>query len=254
MRRPLGVNGVREGQVGVIEHGEDIVGIVRQLPSHGQQPFLRRREDVGTAAADLIQVTAIALQRRNILIKLFQLLVRDGQDLIGLKGGGGVELGHEVGQLGAHLLGLGGTGVLVRPPEGIDRQTLEDTAHLISQLQPVVEQLCALPQATLVALDIVQIILVPLKIFLPFGIAAIQVGQRPGIGEIHIFAFGNRHHSSSLFDIGSIIALRGGEITIEVALLNGIQTALRPPFRENPRAGWHNCPSLYSYPNRPSTC
>ena len=178
VRRPLGVNGVRKGQVSVIEHGEDIVGIVRQLPSHGQQPFLRRREDVGTAAADLIQVTAIALQRRNILIKLFQLLVRDGQDLIGLKGGGGVELGHEVGQLGAHLLGLGGTGVLVRPPEGVDRQTLEDTAHLISQLQPVVEQLCALPQATLVALDIVQIILVPLKIFLPFGIAAIQVSAQ----------------------------------------------------------------------------
>ena len=40
---------------------------------------------------------------------------------------------------------------------------------------------------------------------------------------------------TQLFDIGSIIALRGGEITIEVALLNGIQAALRSPFRENPQ-------------------
>ena len=233
----LGVDGVGEGQVGVVEHGENIVGIFGQFSRHGQQPFLCRREDVGTTAANFIQMPAIALQSRNLLVELLQLLVRNGQDLIGLKGGGGVELGHEVGQLSAHLLWLGGPGVLVRPAEGVDRQMLEDEAHLVPQLEPVVEQLSALPQTTLVALYKFQIILVPLKILMPFGVAAVEIGQRPSVGEIHIFAFGNRHRSSSLFDIGSIIALCGGEITTKVALLNRVQATLRSPFRENPRRG-----------------
>ena len=74
----LGVDGVGEGQVGVVEHGENIVGIFGQFPCHGQQPFLGRREDVGTMAANFIQMPAIALQRRIVLVELLQLLVRDG--------------------------------------------------------------------------------------------------------------------------------------------------------------------------------
>ena len=77
----LGVDGVGKSKVAVAEHAAHVLRPGGHLPGRGEELLLRGREDVGGAAADLVQGTAVSLQPGLSDVEEVQPVLVDGHDL-----------------------------------------------------------------------------------------------------------------------------------------------------------------------------
>lgn len=75
MSLPLTVHRVGEGEVGVGELGEDVIGGLGQFSGSGQQLLLRLGESVGAAALDIVEVAAVEGELGELGIKFLQTLL-----------------------------------------------------------------------------------------------------------------------------------------------------------------------------------
>ncbi len=58
----LGVEGIGEGHVGVVQHGEDVLGLDGHLLSGGQQGLPVGRQHMGPHADDFVQLATVKLK------------------------------------------------------------------------------------------------------------------------------------------------------------------------------------------------
>lgn len=68
VRLALGVDGIGEGEVGIVEHGEHLAGTGGHLLSLGQQGLLGRRQHVVTQGTDLVEGATVLCKCGKLLI------------------------------------------------------------------------------------------------------------------------------------------------------------------------------------------
>ena len=181
MGLPFPVHCVGEGEVGVGELGEDVIGGLGQLSGGGQQLLLRLGQGVGAAALDVVEVAAVEGELGELGIKFLQTLLGQSQQLRHLKGGGTHQLHILGGDLAHHGLVGSYPGVLVAFPLGIVHELAEHLSGLLLQGDKVVEGLGALAQTAGIALQLLGEGFQSLELLLPGLVGGVEVGGVPGI-------------------------------------------------------------------------
>ena len=187
----LTVHGVGEGHVGIVEHAINIVRRGGHFTGGCQQLFLGGAEDVGSAAADIVQTAAVALQGGAVGIELFHGLVGDRHDLRRCKAGRGIQLNIGAHDSAHHGLILGDTGVLVAAAHGVVAESVSQDRDLFLQLHIAKELLGTLAQLTGKGGILARQLLRFFQIRLPKLVGGVNVADGPLVLLADLRTFGN---------------------------------------------------------------
>ena len=182
-------------QVGVGEHRENVLRGLGHFACGGQQLFFRGRKNVRTAAAALIEITAVQLQLWLLAVELLHLFIGNGQELGCLKAGLGLGLDIRLHKLADHALIIGIAFVLISAAHGVVAKALGTDGEHIHQL-PVRQQLLrGLRDPTCKACKLVDLRLKLFQILLPKLVRGVQILQRPLVlnGDLASFRDFFRH-------------------------------------------------------------
>ena len=205
MLHPAAVHRRGKGEVGVGQFGENVVRRLGHITGSGQKPLLGVREGMGPAALDVVKIAAVKGQLRLLRIEGLQPLLRDGENLRRLKGGGAQKV-HIEGHGFAHhgLIGVH-AGVLIAFALGIIQQLGEPLAGLLLQGDIVVQGIRTGIQTPGISAQGLDLGAEQLGVGMPCVVRWIEVGSIPGIVRRNFTAerdrFMVRHEESLLFEM-----------------------------------------------------
>ena len=140
----LGVDGIREGHVGVVEHSIDRIGRVGHLAGGGEELFFCGREHVRAAASNVVQIAAVALQFRQFCIEFLHRFIGDRHDLRGGEAGGRLERHVGAHQAAHHGLIFGNSCILIGAAHGVVAQRIGKHGDFFRQFH-IVKQILRRP-------------------------------------------------------------------------------------------------------------
>jgi len=195
VRQLMGIAGlvhhVRIDHIGVAEHAGHVLRGVGHFAGGGQQLLLGRGEDMGLAAADLIQAAAVGLQLRLGGVEQIQGILRDLHDLRGGKGSSAGDGHQRAHGFAAHILIEAVAGVLVALAAGVAIQAAQPLLHLILEPEPCQQVLGGAAQRATEGGDLLREGLQGFVFFIPSLIAFIQVLQVPCVFLRNLTALGD---------------------------------------------------------------
>ena len=131
----LGVHRVLEFQVGIRQGTVNGVRGLGHFSGGCQQFFFRCRQCVGLSAAQVRQITAVALQLGALGIKAFQRLIGNRHDLRSVKAARGAQFHHGAHEFTLHGLAVGVPGVLVGAAHAVIAQPVRLHVHFFRLFQ-----------------------------------------------------------------------------------------------------------------------
>ena len=144
----LRVHGLGEAEVGVGEDAADVVRRLGHLPGGGKQPLLGGREDVGGAAADLVEAAPIGLELRLRDIEEVEPVLLERHDLGRGEGRGRGGRDHQAHGPAAEVLVFRLAGVLIALAAGIAVEPAEAQLDLVAETQPAKQGLGVVAEVT----------------------------------------------------------------------------------------------------------
>ena len=157
VRQLMGIAGlvhhVGIDHIGVAEHAGHVLRGVGHLTGGGQQLLLGRGEDVGLAAADLIQAAAVGLQLRLGGVEQIQGILRDLHDLRGGKGSSAGDGHQRAHGFAAHILIEVIACIFVAFAGSIAEKRTEPKCYFIFKFQKSQKVFCALAESAAIFRD-----------------------------------------------------------------------------------------------------
>ena len=139
----LGLQGVGELQIRIGQGTVNAVRGVGHFPGGGQQPLLSGRKGMGLSAAQVRQVSAVALQLGASGVEAFQNLLGDVHDLRSRKTEGRTDVGGRADELAAHGLIGGVAGIFIGLAHGVVPQQLQLAVQLLQKGEELKQGLSA---------------------------------------------------------------------------------------------------------------
>ena len=144
------IHGIGERDIRIGEGAIDGIRSLGHLSCGSQQTFFLGRKGVCLPAAQIRQVTAVALQFRAGGIEALQSLLVDCHNLRSSKAGSCRQRHHSRHIFTGHSLGVGVPGIFIRAAEAIVAQPIRLYIHLLNLLQVLIQRLGAFCQAAFV--------------------------------------------------------------------------------------------------------
>ena len=212
VRLALAVHRVREREIGVVEHGEDVVRRLGKLAGGGEQRFALRGKRVGLLAALARDDQAVMLERGLLAEEGVDRFIRDGEQLRRLEGEGLAHVHQEILRLGAHGLVIGVAGVLVRAAERIVDEFVAGRVDGVDRAQEAEQAGGAFAKASFVGSGVRHKAAHRLQLFIPRLVGGVHIGDGPSELRIDLAAGRNGfcHDTSLLFIIKIAVPGRQG--------------------------------------------
>ena len=175
----LAIRAVRELHIGIRQETIDIVRSLGHLACGGQQLLLGRAEHMGTAAADIQKIAAIALQLGAGSEEALKRLVRDGHELRRGKAARCVQLDGAAHEAAGHRLILGNAHILIRAAHGVVREVARKDLDLLLHLRIGKQHLCGFAQMTRESGDLGNIAPRLFEVSFPELIGRVNIFDRP---------------------------------------------------------------------------
>ena len=204
MRLSLTVHSVREGHVGIVEHGKNVIRALSELTGSGQQRFAFTRQRVRLLTADAVEHQTVVRQTGRSLIEAVQRLVRDGEQFGRGERVSLTDCDGQVGEFCGHLLIDCVSCVLIALALCVVAKRIQLFAERITKTQIFEQGVGGVGQMTLKAAQLVQHGLRLSVARAPSFIGGENIGQRPLKLRIDLRTGGNGfgHRDSSLSDSG----------------------------------------------------
>ena len=129
------VHRVREFEVGVVEHGVNVVRAGGDFACSGEDCLLLVGQHMLSAAANAVDIQAVQLQLGCFGVQTVHVVIADGEQLRGLKRGGRLNFDREARHLADHLLIRGDAGVLIAAALRIVYERVKCKADFIIQTE-----------------------------------------------------------------------------------------------------------------------
>ena len=129
------VHRVREFEVGVVEHGVNVIRAGGHFACSGEDCLLLVGQHMLTASANAVDIQAVQLQLGCFGVQTVHVLIADGEQLRGLKRGGRLNFDREARHLADHLLIRGDAGVLIAAALRVVYERVKRKADFIIQTE-----------------------------------------------------------------------------------------------------------------------
>ena len=182
------VHRVREFEVGVVEHGVNVIRAGGHFACSGEDCLLLVGQHMLTASADAVDVQAVQLQLGCFGVQTVHVLIADGEQLRGLESGGGLKLDRKACHLRDHFLIRRHAGILIAAALCIVHDRVERKTDLVVQTEKAQQGLAALRQMAAEGGNARNELLRCGKRFAPCVVGREQVLDRPFILRCDVLA------------------------------------------------------------------
>ena len=129
------VHCVREFEVGIVEHGVNVIRAGGHFACSGEDCLLLVGQHMLSAAANAVDIQAVQLQLGCFGVQTVHVLIADGEQLRGLKRGGRLNFDREARHLADHLLIGSDAGVLIAAALRVVYERVKCKADFIIQTE-----------------------------------------------------------------------------------------------------------------------